>query len=618
MNVDSLVNVLNTKDMTSSEKLALCYDIYKIHVINDLKEAFKYAERGLELAQKENDILMISKFNSAFGRIYATRSDYETALDYWEKGLNWAEKAKNKELEADAYHGIGVLYARQRKHIPAIEKFTKSLSIYESIGDKRGCMITMGNIASLHRGMDNNEKAIYYLEKAKKIAEQINDDSGKMQTYFELGALYSDRANNKDDEKKIEMALDYSLKAYDISRSLNDKSYQAASSEAIAIIYNNYLNDYDMALKYANEVLKYAEELGDQMRIQGAWNILSNCYRAQKRYKECEEFALKAWKADSTSTYPGINSLQNIVLANIALGNKDKAFLFFDKYNGIWKKHMNQNYREIINDINTKYETEKKETRIAALEKEQKLYISLGVALMVALLAVIGLLIYRHRLVAQKKEIAEQQIKQLEQEKELIAIQSSLKAEKAERDIIAHDLHDSVSSLLTIVKNNMSLYSASEHKDLIYYNNAFEVLSKSITELRRVVYHLKSFILTKEGLAVALDDFCRFISNAEFHFRGQNRRFDPDKEYVLYDCTCELINNALKHSGASRIDVHLNIDEHMVYLSVADNGKGFDVQGIMPGIGLDNIRSNLSAFGGHLDILSEPDRGTEANVELEI
>jgi signal transduction histidine kinase len=40
---------------------------------------------------------------------------------------------------------------------------------------------------------------------------------------------------------------------------------------------------------------------------------------------------------------------------------------------------------------------------------------------------------------------------------------------------------------------------------------------------------------------------------------GIGRRFDSDKEYVLYDCTCELINNALKHSGASRIDIHLNI-----------------------------------------------------------
>lgn len=224
-------------------------------------------------------------------------------------------------------------------------------------------------------------------------------------------------------------------------------------------------------------------------------------------------------------------------------------------------------------------------------------------------------LFYRHRLAIRNRQITEQKIIQLEQEKELIAIQSSL---KAERDLIAHDLHDSVSSLLTVVKNNMSLYSVSGHKEINYFNNAFEMLSRSISELRRVVYHLKSFILTKEGLSTALDDFCRFIPNAEFHFNGLNRRFDSNKEYVLYDCACELINNALKHSEASCIDVHLSMDEQTIYLLVADDGKGFDLKKIKSGIGLDNIRSNLSAFSGRLDILSEPQKGTEASIEMDI
>lgn len=618
VNVDSLVNVLNTKKLTGSEKLALYHDIYKAYVVYDMEKASQYAKSGLELAEKENNKFMMSKFNAAFGRIYNTKSDYETALGYWKTALDWAVAAKDKELEADIYMGIGILHARQQKFIPAIEYFTEALSIYESIGDQKGCIIVMGNIASIHRAMGNNEKAIYYLEKAKIIAEETNDDVGKMQTYFELGAIYANPVVNNRDENIIEIALDYGQRAYNISSSLNNKAYQAAAATALAVIYFDYLKDYDMALKYTHENLKLAEELGDQMQISGAWSNLSNYYRILKRYKESEEFALKAWETDSTRMSIATNLLQNIVAANIALGNKDKATLYLGKFNDLIAMQIDRNGREIIADIETKYETEKKEMRIAVLEKERELYAVSGIAVVVVFLLGMGLLVYRHRLTIQKKKLAEQKIIQLEQEKKIITIQASLKAEKTERDLIAHDLHDSVSSLLTIVKNNMNLYSASEYKDTNYFTNAFEVLSKSITELRRVVYHLKSFILTKEGLAAALDDFCRFIPNAELHFKGLNRRFDPDKEYVLYDCACELINNTLKHSEASRIEVHLNIDEQIVYLSVADNGTGFDSREIKPGIGLDNIRSNLSAFGGHLDILSEPGKGTEANIEMKI
>jgi signal transduction histidine kinase len=447
--------------------------------------------------------------------------------------------------------------------------------------------------------MENDEKAIYYLKKAEKIAEEGNFEEGKMQVYFELGAIYHKFAEKE--HNKIDLALDYEQRAYELSIKLNHKVYQAATSHAIANIYSDFLKDYDKALKFGAESLEYAKQTGDPKMMTAALSSISNIYLVQKQYRECEEAASKAWAIDSTGIYTGKDLLRNIILSGIAMGNSDKALYFLNKYDNFVNTQIDQSSRDIMADMEIKYETEKKETRIAALEKEQKLYTGLGIAIVVALLSFIGFLIYRHR-----------------SEKKLVAVRAALNAEKAERDLIARDLHDSVSSLLSVIKNNMDLYSASECKETNYYNNAYEVLGKSITELRRVVYHLKSFILTKEGLTAALDDFCRFIPKAEFYFNGIGRRFDSDKEYVLYDCTCELINNALKHSGASRIDIHLNIGDQAVYISVSDNGSGFDQKSVTSGIGLENIRSNLSAFGGHLDILSEPDKGTEANVEMKV
>jgi len=87
---------------------------------------------------------------------------------------------------------------------------------------------------------------------------------------------------------------------------------------------------------------------------------------------------------------------------------------------------------------------------------------------------------------------------------------------------------------------------------------------------------------------------------------------------VIYRCAYELVNNALKHAKASNIEVHLNVDEEKVYLSVVDDGNGFDIQNAPRGMGIRNLNTRLSAFGGNMDIYSEPGKGTEANVELPI
>ncbi|MCL2651110.1 MAG: sensor histidine kinase, partial [Candidatus Azobacteroides sp.] len=63
---------------------------------------------------------------------------------------------------------------------------------------------------------------------------------------------------------------------------------------------------------------------------------------------------------------------------------------------------------------------------------------------------------------------------------------------------------------------------------------------------------------------------------------------------------------------------HLNMDEKTVYLSVVDNGCGFDPQTAPPGMGMENLRTRLSTFGGNMDIYSEQGKGTEVNVELNL
>ena len=624
-NVDSLINLLKNDKLTVDEELELYHKITNAYFLQDYKKTIYYIKKGLDLAEMDKKKAMISKFSAAYGRFHTVKSNYDTAFIHYEKALDYALQVKDKNLEKTVYLHLGNLYSKQEEYTFSLEYFMKALSIYEEIGDKEGSVITLSNIAAIYRRMLNDERVFYYLEKAKKIADEIGFDGGRMQIYFELGAIYHSLAKKEVD--KVELALEYMLKANELSNKLGHKAYQAATTQGLAVIYTDYLKDGDKALKYANESFQLAQEIGERHALAFALSSISSAYFLQKRYQESEETAMEAWEVDSTEYYMGTDILKNIILSNIALGNKNKAERYLKKYNDFSKIQVDNKSREIMADMDVKYETEKKEIRITALEKEKQLYLWLGIAGVSILLLAFGLLFYRHRLTIQKRkmaeqqrELAEQQVIQLEQEKQLIATQSVLDGETAERSRLARDLHDGLGGLLSVVKLNLKStkgYAIMDGDDVDHFVKATEILDQSISELRRVAHHLMPESLMRYGLKVSLEDFCRAIPGVNFQYLGNGSRLENRMEVLIYRCTYELVNNAVKHAEAKSVNVQLLIDEGLVSLTVQDNGIGFDPKKTVAGTGLDNIRTRVSAYNGKMTIYSQPGNGTEISIEIE-
>ena len=587
--VDSLVNVLETGNLTNKEELRLYYNIYDMYVLYDIEKASEYAKKGLILAERESDKVMSSRFNAAFGRIYNTKSDYDMALTYWEKALDFAKEAKDTDLEASAYTGIGVLYARQDMYPSALEYFIKALSIYEDSGQEQRCMLIMRNMASMYRVMENEEKALYYLEKAKNIAEEIDDAGGKMMVYFDLGAIYHKQAEN--DQNKVKLALEYELKAYEISCKLNDKSHQVAIAQALSAIYSNYLEDYDMALKYAKESLKIAQEFGDSKMIIAALNAISSSYLQKKHYKESEAASLEAWKIDSTDINMGSDLLRNIILCNIAIGNESKAEQYFRKYRDLVRRHIDQSSREMMADMEVKYETEKKEMHIVSLEKERQLYIWLGVAGLMLTLS-LGIALWF-------------KIRNSQKERQLVASNAVQEGEMGERERIAGELHDRLLGSLSAVKSEI------DNTDI---GNR---LNSCIEEVRRISRNLMPLPL-RNGIKTALEDFTAQFPNVQFHFFGQEKRLEKRLEFVLYCCVNELVTNSIRHSDAKNINVQLVQGENHIALTVQDDGCGFDEKTIIKGVGLKSVRDRVASCNGKIDIFSSPNKGTETVIQINI
>ncbi len=76
----------------------------------------------------------------------------------------------------------------------------------------------------------------------------------------------------------------------------------------------------------------------------------------------------------------------------------------------------------------------------------------------------------------------------------------------------------------------------------------------------------------------------------------------------------ESVQNAVKHSNASRVSVSLTAEEPAVTLSIEDNGRGFDLDDVQPGRGLRNLQRRADALGGSLALSSQPGQGSRVTL----
>jgi signal transduction histidine kinase len=278
---------------------------------------------------------------------------------------------------------------------------------------------------------------------------------------------------------------------------------------------------------------------------------------------------------------------------------------------------VNETMLRAAEELEIKYETEKKELRITALESEKRLSMAGTIILLLALAA----LFFLWRWTVQKRRKAEVQIKQLEQEKQLIATLSVLEGEIQERIRLARDLHDSLGSILAAVKYNLidnRKTMVMNEEEAKRFDSSINLLDDSIREMRRIAHHLMPESLDSVGLKQSVADFCNSLSIVKFSYFGDDTRFNPKLEMMIYRIMHELVSNALKHSGASRILVEIAQNTEEIFLTVQDDGCGFDPDTQAEGMGLKNINARVAACNGNVSIHSVKDEGTEINVKLRV
>ena len=215
-------------------------------------------------------------------------------------------------------------------------------------------------------------------------------------------------------------------------------------------------------------------------------------------------------------------------------------------------------------------------------------------------------------------------ITELKQAKKKI-INSFIEGEERERARIARELHDGIGQYLSAAQ--MNLEAVKDHLQQLpekrgkQYTRGVNWVKEAISEIRTISHNLMPRAITDQGFAAALESLVESYSNNDIQFTlkydydPQNSPLTKQQLLNLYRVVQEAINNAVKHSGCSRIRIHLSQTDRKLVVHIQDNGRGY-YHTSSTKFGIQSMKTRLEALGGTITFDSEAGEGTTIRISI--
>lgn len=221
----------------------------------------------------------------------------------------------------------------------------------------------------------------------------------------------------------------------------------------------------------------------------------------------------------------------------------------------------------------------------------------------------------------QKKKLQHQKDLQfLREQQQNQLIEAAVRSEELERHRIAEALHDEVGAILSSTKLHLQGIKPAtlNEKDLRLYERSKELLDEGIQKVRGISHNLHSNILKEFGLNEAIRHFIRKIVksdllNATCELDDAYQTQNPENDISIYRMVQELVNNIIKHSGATALHIASGYTVSALTISITHNGRGLsqerfeELRYSKDGLGLKNIQNRVILLKGTIYFLARQD-----------
>ncbi len=402
--IDSLLNVLKTAPDSS-----------KAHILNDLSyeelnysndKAIEFAQQALELSKKYNNEKELAYAYNGLGMGYYQKGDLTKALDYNLSSLNISRELKLKKQTAYVLNYLGVIYKQQGNYQKAIKCFQESQSIYEELGYPLQTGLALSNIGLIYDYiLHDNDNALKSYQEGFKLFEKAGDKSYMGMVMINIGLIYQKKKN-------YAKSLDNLKGALKLFEEIKIPTNIARVENNLSVVYLE-MGSNEQALRFAQSAYSTYKQMGDIVNMANSLKAIGTVHSSDKNYQTALNYyseAIKIFKAQKLKKEIS-DTYKQIANAQYALGNYKMAYNDYQSFSTIKDSLMGEDYLKQMQELQTKYESDKKDKEILLnkkdlekkdLEAKRKNILLLGVAL-IALL-VIGFSFVLYRQFAEKKK----------------------------------------------------------------------------------------------------------------------------------------------------------------------------------------------------------------------
>lgn len=535
--------------------------------LGNLDSSIYYFNSAYQRFQNLHDTTKLTILEINIGLLYIDKGLYDESIRFLLAATYKLEKQEPSQNLAICYNNIGITYTKTGDLYTALAYHKKALEVRRKLDLEQGISASLNNIGNVYLSLNQYDSALGNFEKCLLLKRKLKDKSGEAICLNNIGEL-------KIKTGDLQAAEDLLRQTLAIRLSTNEKAAQVSTRNNLAHVHLLRGN-----LRQAERELKYSEALAGSL---GLLDQLKTNYELQVRlYRE--------------------------------LNNFDDALVYSERLLTVKDSLLNQEKAKSLAEMQTRYESLKKEDRIKLLEKEGLLQVVelerrqvwiRSLVLAVILTVIILLLIYYNLRTVRKN--------------------------KVHIELLLKELHHRVKNNLQILSSLLSLQSQQLTDD-----SAVKAVKSSESRINAMaLIHRKLYTVDQNRTVDIKEYITELIQYLVYSYGYHERNFkldldindiniDVDKAIPLGLILNELISNAFKHAYEHQPNPTLAInlaypDAHELSIRIRDNGTGMPPEDgkQRKTFGMKIVTTLIKELKGSLDVKSE--NGTTYDLHIPI
>ena len=507
-----------------------------------------------------------SNFDSM--RYYAVKAQVMAEAVQWKEGI-----ARAQAIECN--------YQRKKgNYAGAISIGLSVLKMYDSLNLWKEEIALKNYIADIYKEMGGEKGTVEFLRKglelskeAQAIAENKNYILGIVSTLNEQGIILRDLsgiANRQDLMDSAFVLYQQGIRLVEESGEAEDEQVKLYNN--IAQVYNEHFKDYPMALSFLKKAIEFNTARNNQNGLTYNYDVTSYVYQNMGNFDSADHYGHKmlALSKKLKAPYRMVNAFLVLTNANKKANRNDSALYYYEQSVALADSMNNLERSGQITEMQTKYETEKKEVEIASLNsvnkiRSQRLWIAGGIAALFAIAVLISVMQNR-RLQKQKKQIT---------------------AQSDRLKWMMKELHHRVKNNLQIVSSllNLQTYRLKDEESISAIKES-QLRVQAMSLIHQRLYQVDD--VSKVNFKLYLDDLVETLMRSfGFNSTDFDLQIHVEKEFLDVDMVMpmgllvnEILTNSFKYAYTETKHPLLHISllsvNQQFQLEIKDNGPGLN------------------------------------------